>query len=37
VLLLQAKKYLIAYTTVTITQPRAMTGRQKKTGKAVSP
>jgi hypothetical protein len=30
VLLLQARKYLIAHNTGTITTPRAMTGRQKK-------
>jgi hypothetical protein len=36
-LLLQAIKYLIAHSTGTITPPRAMTGRQKKTGKPVSP
>jgi hypothetical protein len=29
-LLLQARKYLIAHSTRTITTPRAMTGRQKK-------
>jgi hypothetical protein len=29
-LLLQARKYLIAHSTVTITTPRAMTGRQEK-------
>jgi hypothetical protein len=32
VLLLQARKYLIAHNTGTITTPRAMTGRQKKQG-----
>jgi hypothetical protein len=32
VLLLQARKYLIAYSTGTITTPRAMTGRKKKQG-----
>jgi hypothetical protein len=37
VLLLQARKYLIAQSTGTITTPRAMTGRQKKTAKPVSP
>jgi hypothetical protein len=31
-LLLQARKYLIAHSTRTITTPRAMTGRQKKQG-----
>jgi hypothetical protein len=31
-LLLQARKYLIAHSTGTITIPRAMTGRQKKQG-----
>jgi hypothetical protein len=31
-LLLQARKYLIAHSTETITTPRAMTGRQKKQG-----
>jgi hypothetical protein len=31
-LLLQARKYLIAHSTGTITTPRAMTGRQKKHG-----
>jgi hypothetical protein len=36
-LLLQARKYLTAQSTGTITIPRAMTGRQKKTGKPVSP
>jgi hypothetical protein len=38
-LLLQARKYLIAHSTGTITTSRAMTGRQKKkkTGKPVSP
>jgi hypothetical protein len=35
-LLLQARKYLIAYTTGTITTPRAMTGRQKKQGSQFS-
>jgi hypothetical protein len=32
-LLLQARKYLIAHNTGTITTTRAMMGRQKKTGK----
>jgi hypothetical protein len=32
VLLLQARKYLLAHSTGTITTPRAMTGRQKKQG-----
>jgi hypothetical protein len=32
VLLLQARKHLIAHSTETITKPRAMTGRQKKQG-----
>jgi hypothetical protein len=32
-LLLQARKYLIAHSTGTITIPRAMMGRQKKQGK----
>jgi hypothetical protein len=32
VLLLQARKYLIAHNTGTITTPRAMMGRQKKQG-----
>jgi hypothetical protein len=32
VLLLQARKYLIAHNTRTITKPRAMMGRQKKQG-----
>jgi hypothetical protein len=36
-LLLQARKYVIAHSTRTITTPRAMTGRQKKIGKPVSP
>jgi hypothetical protein len=31
-LLLQARKYLIAHSTGTITIPRAMTGKQKKQG-----
>jgi hypothetical protein len=31
-LLLQARKYLIAHSTGTITPPKAMTGRQKKQG-----
>jgi hypothetical protein len=31
-LLLQARKYLIAHNTGTITTPRAMTGRQEKQG-----
>jgi hypothetical protein len=31
-LLLQARKYLIAHSTGTITTPRAMMGRQKKQG-----
>jgi hypothetical protein len=31
-LLLQARKYLIAHSTGTITTPRAVTGRQKKQG-----
>jgi hypothetical protein len=37
VLLLQARKYLIAHSTGTITISKAMKGRQKKTGKPVSP
>jgi hypothetical protein len=36
-LLLQDRKYLIANNTGTITTTRAMTGRQKKTAKLVSP
>jgi hypothetical protein len=32
VLLLQARKYLIAHSTGTITTPRVMKGRQKKQG-----
>jgi hypothetical protein len=32
-LLLQARKFLIAHSTGTVTTPRAMTGRQKKQGK----
>jgi hypothetical protein len=32
VLLLQARKYLIEHSTGKITNPRAMTGRQKKQG-----
>jgi hypothetical protein len=36
-LLLQARKYLIAHSTGTVTIPRVMMGRQKKTGKPVSP
>jgi hypothetical protein len=32
VLLLQSRKYLIAYSIGTITPPRTMTGRQKKQG-----
>jgi hypothetical protein len=32
-LFLQVRKYLIAHSTGTITTPRAMMGRQKKTGK----
>jgi hypothetical protein len=32
-LLLQARKYLIAHSTRTVTPPRAMTERQKKQGK----
>jgi hypothetical protein len=32
-LILQARKYLIAHITGTITTPRAMMGRQKKQGK----
>jgi hypothetical protein len=32
VLLLQARKYLIAHSTGTVITPRAMTGRQKKQG-----
>jgi hypothetical protein len=36
-LLLQAGKYLIAHSTGTVTTPRAMMGRQKKTRKPVSP
>jgi hypothetical protein len=36
-LILQARKYLIAHSTGKITIPRAMMGRQKKTGKPVSP
>jgi hypothetical protein len=35
-LLLQARKFLIAHSKKTITIPRAMMGRQKKTGKPVS-
>jgi hypothetical protein len=35
VLLLQARKYLIAHSTGTKTTPRAMMGRQKKTEKPV--
>jgi hypothetical protein len=35
VLLLQARKYLIAHSTGTITKPRAMLGRQKKQGKQI--
>jgi hypothetical protein len=35
-LLLQARKYLIAHSTGTIITSRAITGRQKKTGKPVS-
>jgi hypothetical protein len=31
-LLLQARKYLIAHSTGTVTTPRTMTGRQKKQG-----
>jgi hypothetical protein len=31
-LLLQAKKYLIAHSTGTVTTPKTMTGRQKKQG-----
>jgi hypothetical protein len=37
VLILQARKYLIAHSTGTITTTKAMTGRQKKPGKPVSP
>jgi hypothetical protein len=37
VLLLKARKYLIAHNTGTITISRAMMGRQKKTGKPISP
>jgi hypothetical protein len=37
VLLLQAKKYLIKHSTKTITIPRAMMGKQEKSGKALSP
>jgi hypothetical protein len=36
-LLLQARKYLIAHSTGTITISRAMMERQKKQGKPVSP
>jgi hypothetical protein len=32
IVILQARKYLIAHSTGTITTPRAMTGRQKKQG-----
>jgi hypothetical protein len=32
VLILQARKYLVAHSTGTITTPRAMMGRQKKQG-----
>jgi hypothetical protein len=35
-LLLQARKYLIAHSTGTITTPRAMTGIQKKQGNQFS-
>jgi hypothetical protein len=34
--IITARKYLIAHSTRTLTTPRAMTGRQKKTGKPVS-
>jgi hypothetical protein len=36
-LLLQARKYLIAHSTGTVTTPRTIMGRQKKKGKPVSP
>jgi hypothetical protein len=36
-LLLQARKYLIAHSTRTITIPRAMIGKQKKQGNQFSP
>jgi hypothetical protein len=36
-LLLEARKYLIAHSTGTVTTPKTMMGRQKKTGKPVSP
>jgi hypothetical protein len=32
-LLLQARKYLVAHSTGTVTTPKTMTGRQKKQGK----
>jgi hypothetical protein len=35
--IITARKYLIAHSTGTITTPRPMMGRQKKTGKPVSP
>jgi hypothetical protein len=35
--IITARKYLIAHSTGTIKAPRAMMGRQKKTGKPVSP
>jgi hypothetical protein len=37
VLLLQARKYLIAHSTGTVTTPRAMMGRQKKEGNQFLP
>jgi hypothetical protein len=36
-LLLQARKYLIAHSAGTITTPRAMMGRQKKLGNQFTP
>jgi hypothetical protein len=36
-LFLQARKYLIAHSTGTVTTPKAMKGREKKTGKPVYP
>jgi hypothetical protein len=35
--IITARKYIIAHSTETLTTPRAMTGRQKKKGKPVSP
>jgi hypothetical protein len=37
IVIITTRKYLIAHSTETITTPKAMMGREKKTGKPVSP